>query len=110
MNVSQAGIFQHSGTQAVRETFESALAEGLSVAAATEQVLEDFEGDLSAPDGGAVVLLALVALQLEHDSLQLQLRNRALAIIEDLHRQEVPAFDGLDASVLQDLAGRLKRS
>ena len=67
--------------QEIRAAFESALADGLSVSAATEQVLEDFAPALDDPATEPAVYLTLAALQLEHDALQPQIRLKALGII-----------------------------
>jgi len=91
MGVHGAEIFDDDVALDVQTTFEEALAEGASVRAATRHVLDEYEESLDDPDDGAIVWLALAALQVEQGALQPRVRRHALAVLatgNDLARWE----------------------
>ncbi len=75
------GIFDDDLALDIQGSFEDALAEGLGVATATNRVLEEYAEAAQDHDEGAVVYLALVALQLEHETVQDHIREKVLTII-----------------------------
>jgi hypothetical protein len=75
------GIFDDDVALDIRDAFEDALANGLSVAVATQKILEDFAEYLEDSDDRPVIFLALTALQLEQGTLQPDMREMALRII-----------------------------
>ncbi len=74
------GIMQDDVAIDTAINFKEALSEGLSVAAATDHLLQDPVYDLDGDDG-PVTFLALAALQLWHGALQQDNRDKALGII-----------------------------
>ena len=65
----------------VRETFREMLDFGASVTAATQETIHRFEGALSHPVDGPVIILALAALQLAQGQIHASIRNAALEIL-----------------------------
>lgn len=106
-------LFDDDVAMDVQAIFEEALENGMSVGAATEQVLDEYEEYLEDTDDGPIVWLALAALQLERDALQPRVRREALAAIEseeDMERWEESGED-LHAErrrVLDELKARLE--
>lgn len=95
------GLFEDDVALDVKDTFDDALANGETLAAATRAVLEEFEDSLDDDDDGPIITLALAALQWERGKPQERLKKKALAIIEEgrgLERWE-------DAGA-EELAGR----
>jgi hypothetical protein len=82
MGAWDVGLFDDDTAVDVRLTFEAALDDGMTLAAATKQVLEEFEDALDDEDDGPIVLLALAALQWERGKPQARLLRRAIAILE----------------------------
>lgn len=102
------GIFDDDLAQSVRRDFAALVAEGMSVYAAAESLLEKY-----ARDNSAIVYLALAALQLEHGLIQHKIKKRALTVIisgEGRERWEDAAPEALQARerVLEELRNRLR--
>jgi len=85
------GLFQDDIAVEIREAFESALKEGLGVAAATRQTLADFADVFADKDDQIVAYLALASLQLRRKAVQPAVRRKVLSILTkglDLKRWE----------------------
>ena len=76
-------IFEDDIALDLRGDFEAALAEGLSVPDATARVLAEYGDAVEDFDDGPIIAVALAALQLEHGALQPEVRERALAVIDN---------------------------
>ncbi|MCS7013187.1 MAG: hypothetical protein RMI34_02290 [Chloroherpetonaceae bacterium] len=81
MGIWGSDIFDNDAAAAAKAIFEDAIAEGLSVPAATERVLTELGEIAKNEDVLAVIQLALAALQLEHKALDPKLRDEVLHII-----------------------------
>ncbi len=107
------GIFEDDTALDIKGTFEDSLADGLSVDAATQRVLVEYSEAFEDYDEASVSWLALASTQLEHEVLQPEIRDKALAVIEDnsdLRRWEESASAedlGQRGQVLEDLKARL---
>jgi Domain of unknown function (DUF4259) len=95
-------IFDNDEANDIRALFENELGTGASVAHATAMVLSEAKDALNNPESGPIIWLALAALQLDRGELQPNVRDHALAVIddgEDLRRWEAEATP-------EDAAGR----
>jgi len=76
------GILDNDTAMDVKGILESALDEGKSFDAATQEVLAECQDMLDDSDDGPVVYLALAAIQLEQGQIHDWLKDRALEIID----------------------------
>lgn len=111
MNISGPGIFDNDVAQRVRDDFNAALAEGLSVYAAADRILSKPIDFLKETDRDQI-FLALAALQLEHGLIQPKIKKNALTIIimgDELERWESAGAElhAARGKVLQELRQRL---
>lgn len=83
MGTWNARIFGDDVAVDIREAFLERLATGEDVERATSLVSKDFSAELADVDDGPVCWLALAATQWEYGCLQPDVKERALAIIED---------------------------
>jgi len=83
LGVWDDGLFDEDIAADVRATFENAWATGKLVPDITRDILTEYEGALDDTDDGPQIILALAVLQLEHDVLQSDIRDRALAVIHN---------------------------
>ncbi|MHB8644523.1 MAG: DUF4259 domain-containing protein [Thermomicrobiales bacterium] len=113
MNAWGYDIFDNDEAADVRALFERELNNGASIAHATAVVLHESADALQDPEAGPIVWLALATLQLHRKTLQPEVRDHALAVIEggeDLKRWEAEASPEDAAGrkrVLDDLRERL---
>jgi hypothetical protein len=78
------GIFEDDVTSDIKGDFEDYLDEGLTIDEATERILEEYEEFIEEDDDvGPTVYLALAYLQMEYDSLDNNIKIKALEIIEN---------------------------
>jgi hypothetical protein len=78
------GIFEDDITSDIKGDLEDYLDEGLTIDEATERILEEYEEFIEEDDDvGPNVYLALASLQIEHDSLDDNIKIKALEIIEN---------------------------
>lgn len=82
MGTWNTGIFDDDIAMDIKAEFDDAIAGGMSVKEATEQILESFEDVLEDEDEAPVVYLTLAALQIEKGNIQKDIRKKALGIIE----------------------------
>ncbi len=82
------GIFEDDLAADIRLDFEDSLQEDMSVEAATRRVLDKYAADIEDPDDGPVIWFALAALQLDYQSLHPDVRDRALAAMENPQHAE----------------------
>lgn len=76
------GILQDDVAADVQVMFDDALASGMSVEQASREVLRELPGEMiTDDDDGPVIMLALAALQLQHQALDPYVRDQALATI-----------------------------
>ncbi len=113
MGVWGYGIYDDDLALDVRGDFKDGLEEGLSVSAATHRVLEERSDNLEDPDDGPVIWLVLAALQMEQGALQPEVKERALAVVDQgmgLGRWEEAGPEPLAERkrVLEELARRLR--
>ena len=106
------GIFDNDVALDVQDTFEDALSEGLDVSTASRYILEKFSKEVADSDDGPVVYLALAALQLGQESVQPEIKEKAMSIItsgQDLDRWKEAGADTLAErkQVLEQLKTRL---
>jgi len=71
------GILQDDVADDVLITFEKALANGLAVEEATQQVIDD-SPDIDDDDDGPTIYMALATLQLQHCILMPEIQDRAI--------------------------------
>lgn len=76
-------MFEDDVALDVKDTFDEAITNGETLAAATRAVLEEFEDSLDDDDDGPIITLALAALQWERGKPQEKLKKKALAIIAE---------------------------
>lgn len=112
MGTCGAEIFDDPDARAVRDSFERALARGLSVPDASLATLEEFAATADDPLRGPAIYLAMAALQTERGCLQVGIRKRALAVIFGGRALEPWKDKGPEAlaereRVLEDLRWRL---
>lgn len=77
------GIFDDDTASDVRDNFEEYIEDGLSIADATERILEEYQEEIEDEVDGATIYLALASLQMEHGELQKNIKEVALNIIEN---------------------------
>ena len=76
------GIFDNDVAMDVKLLFEEQLQHGLTTTEATQAILYDPPWGLDDEEDEASTYLALASLQLEHGTLDAEIRDKALAIIE----------------------------
>lgn len=106
------GIFDNTLAQSVRRDFEAAMAEGLSVYAAADAILERHAGLLHDPENAAPIFYALAMLQSEHGTITPRIRKTAQTLIvsgEGLNAFAHRGTEWVEArrKVEQELRGRL---
>ena len=111
MNQFGPGIFDNDVAQSVRDEFNTAVAQGLSVYAAADRVLAR-PFDFMKENDRDQVFLALAALQLEHGVIQPKIKKNALTVIilgDDLETWESkgPTQHAARRQILQDLRQKL---
>lgn len=82
MGAWDVGIFDDDVACDVRNLLEQTVTSGADVEFATRTVLQTFADVIEDPDDGAVVYLALAALQVEHGVLLPRIRAAALDVID----------------------------
>jgi hypothetical protein len=75
------GIFDDDLALDIKADFEDALDNGLTIDAATQQILEEYAEVLEDEDEGPIIYFALAALQLEQGEIQQIIKSKALHII-----------------------------
>ena len=75
-------LFDNDIANDVKKRFEKFIEIGLSVAQATNNILNFFKNELGDDEEKAIIYLSLVSLQMKHGSLQGTIKKRALKIIE----------------------------
>lgn len=73
------GIFDNDDALDIRDRFRRYIRQGLSIEEVTKRCIEDFPD----PMNDVSVVLALAALQMEQSMLQSEIKQRALAMIEE---------------------------
>lgn len=94
----------------VRDRFTGLIGDGLEAAAATKQLLGEWEEELRDPDMGTVIWLALAATQWKLGRLQRDVHEKALDVIDsgaDLRRWEEAGLTGKRERVLLKLRDQL---
>jgi hypothetical protein len=112
MGTWNTGILDDDLAMDIKDEFDDAIEDGLSVIDATRQVLESFEDVLEDDDDSAILFLVLAALQLGKGAVQKDIRQKALEIIEceqGLGRWKYTGEDELSNRVreLNDLKDKL---
>ena len=109
------GILQDDVAADVQVMFEDGLASGMSVERASREVLRELPGEMiTDDDDGPVIVLALAALQLQHQALDPYARNQALAVIATgaaMNRWEAtsPVLQAARARVIEQFEAALRR-
>jgi hypothetical protein len=83
MGVWGTGIFSDDTASDVRAAYREYLAQGMDGMAATDKVLHDFRTSIDDPDDGPPLWLGLAAIQSRYGRLELRVRDRAVAIIDN---------------------------
>ncbi|MFC0213881.1 DUF4259 domain-containing protein [Paenibacillus chartarius] len=73
------GIFDNDDALDIRDRFRRHIRQGLPIEEVTKRCIEDFPD----PMNDVSVVLALAALQMEQNRLQMEIKARALVMIED---------------------------
>lgn len=108
------GIFDDDVAMDIKAEFDEAIADGMSVKEATEQILESFADVFDDEDEAPIVYLTLAALQIEKGSVLKNIKQKALDIIESgqgFDRWEEAGNDVLNEriSVLNELKAKLNK-
>lgn len=109
------GILQDDVAADVQVMFGDALASGMSVERASREVLRELPGEMiTDDDDGPVIMLALAALQLQHQALDPYVRDQALATIASgaaIYRWEGvrPELQAVRARILEQFEVALRR-
>jgi hypothetical protein len=111
MGVWGAGLFSDDTALDVKGAYRERLAQGMSGADATSEILANFGSDVDDAQDGPPVWLALAATQWRYGRLEEHVRDRALRIIDDgsdLARfSGVPKLQRARARVLEKLRAQL---
>ena len=111
MKIFGPGIFENDVTQKVRDEFTKSVADGKSVYAAADQILNRVVSPLVDSERPQV-FLALAALQLEHGLIQPKIKKNALTVIilnedDENWLSAPPETVAARKKILQDLRRKL---
>jgi hypothetical protein len=111
----ETGIFDDDLALDIKDIFEEALKENGDIQSATEHILNEYEDVIEDEDDGPIVYLALGVLQLEHGSIQPEIKEQVIDIIEHgrgLERWEEAGKEALEnrKNVLEELKKRILNS